>query len=84
MNGIIILLIQALGYFVYILDILIFIRCILSWIPNMFTNPLGRLVYRLTEPILAPIRKLLFGSPIGGGMGLDFSPVIAGYALTAI
>lgn len=56
---------------------LIFLRAILSWIRpssyNRFLSDLNRVLYVLTEPILAPIRNLL----PGGGMGLDFSPFIA-------
>lgn len=56
---------------------LIFIRAILSWIrPSSYGNfiaDLNRVLYVLTEPILAPIRNLLPGQ----GMGVDFSPFIA-------
>ncbi len=31
----------------------------------------------MTEPILGPCRRMLDKSPLGGGMMLDFSPVIA-------
>ncbi|MBR5590764.1 MAG: YggT family protein, partial [Anaerotignum sp.] len=30
-----------------------------------------------TEPILGPVRDMLDKSPLGGGYGLDFSPVFA-------
>jgi YggT family protein len=35
-------------------------------------NQLVKIIYQLTEPLLAPIRRLL---PQGGGM--DFSPIVA-------
>ena len=51
---------------------LIFIRAIISWVnPDPF-NPIVQFLYRVTEPILKPIRRLL--PPIGG---LDLSPIIA-------
>jgi YggT family protein len=31
----------------------------------------------VTEPILGPVRNMVDKSPLGGGMGLDFSPIFA-------
>lgn len=55
-----------------ILNVLILIRVLLSWMPVNRSNPIISLIYQLTEPILAPIRRLL---PSLGG--LDISPIIA-------
>ena len=64
--------------FFKLLELLIFIRILLSWIPMFgYNNPIGKLIYNLTEPILGPCRRMLDKSPLGGGMMLDFSPVIA-------
>ena len=72
------LLIRAIDVFFYLIELLIFIRIILSWIPMFgYQNPIGQLIYRLTEPILGPCRSMLDKSPLGGGMMLDFSPIIA-------
>lgn len=55
-----------------VLTVLVFIRVILSWVsPGGVKHPLIVLVYRLTEPLLGPVRSLL---PSMGG--IDFSPVI--------
>ena len=69
-------MIQAVDMFFGLLDFLIFVRVILSWIPIGRGNPIIQLLYTLTEPILAPIRSLLDKSPLGGMM-LDFSAVFA-------
>ncbi len=58
-------------------SVLILLRVVLSW-----TNPMGggaftAFVYQLTEPVLAPIRRLL--PPMGG---LDWSPFIALFLLS--
>ncbi|MDP2701288.1 MAG: YggT family protein [Candidatus Rokubacteria bacterium] len=46
---------------------------VISWVtPNPY-NPVVRLLRRLTEPVLAPIRRLL---PPWKTFGLDFSPMI--------
>ncbi len=73
-----IIIYQALYYLIRILDFLILIRIILSWLPIGRGSVIVNLVYTLTEPVLGPIRNMLSKSPIGGpGMMLDFSPIIA-------
>ena len=77
MSNIQALLINALDVFFYLLEMLIFVRIILSWFPIGYGSPIMRLLYNLTEPILGPVRNMVDKSPIGGGMGLDFSPIFA-------
>ena len=50
----------------------IFVRVIMSWVPIRLPLGLNDLVWNVTEPVLAPIRRYM---PIAGGM--DFSPFIA-------
>lgn len=58
-----------LTIWVYIFSILV--RVILSWVnPYGMRNPMADLLYSLTEPMLAPARRLI--PPIGG---LDLSPI---------
>lgn len=71
------LLIQAIGLFFYFLEILIFVRILLSWFPIGYNSAIGRFLYQMTEPILGPVRNMVDKSPLGGGYGLDFSPVFA-------
>ena len=51
---------------------IIIIRALISWVSPDPYNPIIRFLYRVTEPVLRPVRRIL---PIGG-MGLDFSPLI--------
>lgn len=44
---------------------------ILSWVAPGSNNPAIYLLYQITEPVMAPLRKLL--PPMGG---LDFSPIL--------
>lgn len=71
------ILVSALNIFYEILTFAILLRCILSWLPLNRNNFFVKIVYSLTEPILAPVRRLIDKSPLGGGMMIDFSPVIA-------
>jgi YggT family protein len=52
--------------------IAIFVRVIMSWVPLRLPFGLNELVWNVTEPVLAPIRRYM---PVAGGM--DFSPFIA-------
>jgi YggT family protein len=55
------------------LTLAIFVRVILSWIPNArLPFGLGDFVFSVSEPILSPIRRAM---PFLGGV--DFSPFIA-------
>lgn len=57
---------------------MLIIRAILSWV-SQGQNPIEYVLYQLTEPFLAPIRKVI--PPIGG---LDLSVLIAIIALQFI
>ncbi len=47
-------------------------RIILSWIPNVDrTNPIVRLLYQLTDPVLEPVRRTI--PPLGM---IDISPIV--------
>ncbi|TET38334.1 MAG: YggT family protein [Dehalococcoidia bacterium] len=41
------------------LAIIIFVRAILSWFPVSPHNPIMVSLYRITEPILAPLRRII-------------------------
>ena len=62
---------------VNLLQMLIIIRVVLSWIPHDRHNQLIQLLYQLTDVILKPIREILpFQST-----GVDFSPIVAFFLL---
>jgi len=78
------LLITLVNTVFTILYWLIIIRVIISWVRPGFADERWRkiltFIYDVTEPILAPIRRLI---PTGN-IGLDFSPFIALLALNII
>ncbi len=53
---------------------LILIRALLSWVNPDPYNPIVQFLYKVTEPILYPIRKMI---PLQLGIGIDISPIIA-------
>ena len=62
------------------LTLAIFVRVILSWIPNArLPFGLGDFVFGVTEPILSPIRRAM---PFFGG--IDLSPFIALIAIQLV
>mgnify|MGYP001257412278 FL=1 len=75
MNSLVILISQVIELFIWLL----IIQAILSWLiafgiintQSNFVNMIGNFLYKITEPLLRPIRRLLpeFG-------GVDVSPVI--------
>jgi len=75
-----------LSSFIQLIDLLLSIyiwiiiaRAIISWITPYPYHPLVRFLYKVTEPILAPIRKII--PPIGG---IDISPVIVIFTIFII
>ncbi|MDD5730323.1 MAG: YggT family protein [Candidatus Omnitrophica bacterium] len=53
---------------------LILIRALISWVSPDPYNPIVQFLYKVTEPILYPIRKIL---PFTLKIGIDISPIIA-------
>ncbi|HEY4669663.1 MAG TPA: YggT family protein [Tepidiformaceae bacterium] len=68
MNGTIATVFSA---FLYILIFAIIGRSLLSWFPQGQNNQFARLLFDVTEPLLAPVRRLLPRTGI-----IDFSAMI--------
>jgi YggT family protein len=56
-----------------VLTLAVFARALLSWFDPMMRYPVSQVIVDLTEPIIAPIRRIV--PPIG--RGIDLSPMIA-------
>ena len=78
---------QTLGYaglrmlhaFVNVAIFLVLVRVVLSWINPGAYNPIISAIYAVTEPMMAPFRKIV---PNLGG--LDVSPIILFLGLSAV
>jgi len=66
------LVFQVLLTFLTIMQFAIIARAILSWFDRGMRNPISQFLVQLTEPIIAPIRRVL--PPLGM---FDFSPLVA-------
>ncbi len=67
------LIITFLDLLLTILGFAIIGRALISWLPIDPSNPIIQLLYQITEPILAPLRRFI--PPIGGMM--DITPIVA-------
>lgn len=65
-----------LNILVWVFFIAIMVRVLFSWIGPDMRNPVFRISYQVTEPILAPVRNLLPQTP-----GMDLSPMIVTFVL---
>ncbi|MDO4384298.1 MAG: YggT family protein [Eubacteriales bacterium] len=76
-----IVLIRAINWFAEILITMLLIQCILSWFAQNPASPLYniyRFLTQLTDPFVAPFRRLL--SNFNTGM-FDFSVLLAFFAI---
>ena len=73
------LLIEIVQTVITVLTVLIVVRAFWSWISPYPTNAPQRLVWNVTEPLLAPLRAIL---PDLGG--LDLSPLAAIFLLQGL
>ena len=60
-----------LALLLQILLMAIFVRVLLTWLPIDQSNPIVRVLFDVTEPVLAPIRRRL--PPMSG---FDLSPMV--------
>lgn len=66
---------EILKFVLTIYNIILIVRVFTSWVSANPYNPIVRIVYVLTEPLLKPIRRII--PPVHIGMAyLDLSPLI--------
>lgn len=75
--AVVILLIRIISIIGRVITFAFIVRAIISWVPLNNTEGVRKfkdILYKITEPLLAPIRKLLNKHYAGA---FDFSPIIA-------
>jgi YggT family protein len=65
-------LVSLINFLFTILTILIIGRALMSWFDPGLRSTIGRLLFDITEPIIAPIRRVV--PPLGM---FDISPIVA-------
>jgi YggT family protein len=60
-----------IGQIITLYEIVIIVRIVLSWVPHNRNHPAAVFLYKITEPILAPVRRII--PSIGG---IDVSPIV--------
>jgi YggT family protein len=66
---------QILGLYKMVL----LVRIILTWIPHNPNKSAAIFLYKITEPVLEPVRRII--PSIGG---IDISPIVVFFGLTLI
>jgi YggT family protein len=68
---------------IFVYEIVLIARILMSWVPLDRSNPtidsIARFLYDITEPVLAPVRNAL---PAMGGF--DFSPILVFIGLQVV
>ncbi|HHZ82891.1 MAG TPA: YggT family protein [Nitrospirales bacterium] len=54
----------------------IIVRALISWVSPDPYNPIVKFLHRATEPVLAPIRRWLWGMVPAMRFGMDLSPLV--------
>jgi len=80
---VIILFYRSLGTLINLIEILIVVRILMSFLSIDPNNSIVRFIYELTEPVLDPARKLIAKLGINTGM-FNFSPLIAIFGMRII
>jgi YggT family protein len=65
---------------IYLYEIIIFIRCILSFVQPDPRNPIVRFIYQITDPLMDAVRRAF---PFLAAGGIDFSPIVIIFLLEA-
>lgn len=76
------IIIRLLITFIRVIELVIFIECILSWVIQDYNNELMSTLRRITVPILEPFRKLQYR--FLGNTSIDISPILAFVALEIV
>ena len=63
--------------FVYALEVFLFVRVIMSWIPGSDDNAFGNFIYAVTEPLVGTVRNLLNKIRALRELPFDFSVLVS-------
>jgi YggT family protein len=74
-------LVRFIGWLLYLYSYVIIAAALISWVSPDPRNPIVQVLRQITEPVLAPVRRMLPPWKTGG---LDLSPIIVLLAIQFI
>ena len=77
MGRLLLVIVTMLQYAIDIMQLIIVVRAVLSWIPFEEENSLENIIIKITEPVQAPIRAVLERISLFQSLPIDFSGIIA-------
>ncbi len=67
-------LLRLISFAARVYTFIIIARALISWVQPNPNSPIVQTLHKLTEPVLAPVRKMLLKRM--GNVGIDFSPFV--------
>jgi YggT family protein len=71
-NAFLIAIVRVILLFLTFIEVTVVVAALISWVSPDPRNPIVQILYRMTEPILRPFRRILPPQRTGG---IDFSPI---------
>ena len=71
-----IIIYKILFALINVYELILVARALISWFPIDPSNPIVSFLYTVTEPVLEPVRKLLFKIPALQNIPIDFSILV--------
>ncbi len=71
-------MIEILYWVGRVVQVTLFLYCLLSWFPALSGSRLQEILSKICDPVLDPIRKLLYKIPFFQSCPIDLSPLLLG------
>lgn len=65
-------------------QMVLFVRAIMSWFPDVARSNFGQFMYQITEPVLAPVREFIRSKFSFGGLPIDISFLVVYFGIDII
>lgn len=75
---------NLVSFFLMALEVMMFIRAVLSWLPIDDDAPVVSFVYAMTEPVIVPVRILLERSETVRNLPIDLPFFVAFLLLSVV
>ena len=79
-----IIIYRILFALINVYELILIARALISWFPIAPDNPIVSFLYTVTEPVLEPVRKLLFKIPALQNIPIDFSIIVVFMLLSVL